>query len=254
MPKTLKLQTVRVLSYNIHQGLTVYKRQIALSMLLKALKADIVLLQEVAGVQGPGKKKDRLRQEATSYQLEALADEIWPYHAYGRNSVFSGGFHGNAILSRFPILRFRNIDISIRTMIRRGMLHAELQVPAHETPLHVISTHLGLLQVERQRQVKQLVHYVHKAVPAQGALLVGGDFNDWRERISKRLHRTLHLDEAFLQLHARHPRTFPSRFPVLPLDRIYYRGARAQSAHRLRGRPWLFLSDHLPLVADFQLG
>jgi endonuclease/exonuclease/phosphatase family metal-dependent hydrolase len=138
-------------------------------------------------------------------------------------------------------------------MIRRGMLHAELKVPSHATGLHVISTHLGLLQVERQRQIKQLCQYVHKNVPTAEPLLIGGDFNDWRERVSPRLHKALQLDEAFLHLHSRHPRTFPSRFPVLRLDRIYFRGAQAQGAHRLWGRPWLFLSDHLPLVADFTL-
>src|SRR5439155_6325436 len=97
---------LRVLSYNIHQGLTIHKRQIALSMLkeaIKSLKADIVLLQEVAGVTRSSvpAKGGRI----TSFQLEAFADEIWPYYAYGRNAIFAGGFHGNAILSKYPIVR-----------------------------------------------------------------------------------------------------------------------------------------------------
>src|SRR4051812_17705775 len=105
---------LRVPSYNIHQGLTIHRRQIALSMLkeaIKSLKADIVLLQEVAGIQGAGSAREKAAAAKSggglsSFQLEALADEIWPYYAYGRNAVFSGGFHGNAILSKYPIVRW----------------------------------------------------------------------------------------------------------------------------------------------------
>src|SRR4051794_13884797 len=100
MPRRGKQKRLRILSYNIHQGMTVHRRQIALSLLkdaIKSLKADIVLLQEVAGVEGPRKKAERQADYVTPFQLEALADEIWPYSAYGRNSVFAGGFHGNAI-------------------------------------------------------------------------------------------------------------------------------------------------------------
>lgn len=247
---------IRVLSYNIHQGLTVYRRQLAFTMLkdaIKSLKADVVLLQEVAGVSRSGKKGDRPgpQEYVTPFQLEALADEIWPYSAYGRNSVFSGGFHGNAVLSRFPILASHNTDISVmKALVRRGILHAQLDWGG-ELPLHVLCTHLGLLEAERQRQVTRLCEYIREKVPAEASLLLGGDFNDWRERISKRLHKAVSMDEAFLKCTRKHARTFPAHFPVLRLDRVYFRGVKVHKVSPVTGRPWLFLSDHLPLVAEF---
>ncbi len=252
---------IRVLSYNIHQGLTIHKRKLALGLLkgaLKSLKADIVLLQEVAGIQrGSGLHG---KGGVTSFQLEALADEIWPYYAYGRNAAFSGGFHGNAILSRYPITKWENVDISLKALQRkalkqvlpkRGMLHAEIQLLPGEERLNLISTHFGLLQFERRAQLKLLTHYVNRL--GGGAFLVAGDFNDWRELITKKISRELKAKEAHLSVHRSHARTFPSRVPVLCLDRIYFRGLEVISAHRLKGRPWHFLSDHLPLVADFKI-
>jgi endonuclease/exonuclease/phosphatase family metal-dependent hydrolase len=251
-----KTSRIRVLSYNIHQGQTVYRRQLALSLLkeaIKSLKADVVLLQEVAGVTGARKKADRASGEyVTPFQLEALADEIWPYSAYGRNSVFAGGFHGNAILSRFPIKAFHNTDISVmKAMVKRGILHAELEMGSGS--FHAISTHLGLLEAERQRQVRRLCEYIRDKIPGEASLVLGGDFNDWRERLSKRIHKGTKMDEAFLKQERKHARTFPAQFPVLRLDRIYFRGVKLHKATKVQGRPWLFLSDHLPLVAEFQL-
>lgn len=49
------------------------------------------------------------------------------------------------------------------------------------------------------------------------------------------------------------PKTFPSKFPLLRLDRIYQRGFAVKQAQVLRGRPWSLLSDHSPIVVDIDL-
>ena len=49
------------------------------------------------------------------------------------------------------------------------------------------------------------------------------------------------------------PRTFPSAFPWLRLDRIYQRGFAVRSARVLRGRPWTQISDHAPIIAELEL-
>lgn len=243
---------LKILTYNIHKGITASRQQIAFSILkeaIKSLKADIVLLQEVAGTTRWTPAGD----EERTHQLEALADEIWPYHAYQRNSAFSGGYHGNAILSRFPILESNVLNISVRGLARRGALHGQIGVPHLEAPLHVVGTHLGLLQYERHRQVQKICHYLKGEVPAGAPLIIGGDFNDWRQNATSHLNRALRVEEVFLSQDARHARTFPSKLPVLRLDRIYFRGFQLRSAMRLKGRPWHLLSDHLPVLAHFSL-
>jgi endonuclease/exonuclease/phosphatase family metal-dependent hydrolase len=47
--------------------------------------------------------------------------------------------------------------------------------------------------------------------------------------------------------------TFPAWYPVLPLDRIYVRGARDHWPMPLGRRPWTSLSDHAPLAAEIVL-
>jgi len=248
---TDKPMKLRVLSYNIHQGLTIHRRQIALSILknaIKSLSADVVLLQEVAGT-----TRGHEDSGVSTFQLEGLADEIWPYFAYAKNAIFSGGFHGNAILSRYPIVRWNNLDITVAPLPTRGLLHGEIALPDSEQSFHVMGVHLGLLQYERRKQLKTVCRYVQEKVSADSACFIGGDFNDWRQKVTKGFSKSLRLDEAFLRQHQMHARTFPSRMPVLRLDRIYFRGAKLDRATCLTGKPWLFLSDHLPLVADFVL-
>ncbi|WP_410953812.1 endonuclease/exonuclease/phosphatase family protein, partial [Pseudomonas aeruginosa] len=47
-------------------------------------------------------------------------------------------------------------------------------------------------------------------------------------------------------------RSFPARWPVLPLDRIYLRNARGRQPRILSRRPWSHLSDHLPLAVEVE--
>jgi endonuclease/exonuclease/phosphatase family metal-dependent hydrolase len=46
--------------------------------------------------------------------------------------------------------------------------------------------------------------------------------------------------------------TFPSRVPVFALDRIYTRTLVCRSTFVPRGETWARMSDHLPLVAEFE--
>ncbi|HZH05479.1 MAG TPA: EEP domain-containing protein, partial [Lautropia sp.] len=67
------------------------------------------------------------------------------------------------------------------------------------------------------------------------------------------LERDAGMKEVFVEADGRSARTFPARLPVLQLDRIYVRNARAHSPLVLPRRPWSHLSDHAPLAAEIQL-
>ncbi|PIS11989.1 MAG: hypothetical protein COT73_00920, partial [Bdellovibrio sp. CG10_big_fil_rev_8_21_14_0_10_47_8] len=104
---------IRVLSYNIHKGFSFSGWDFTLHTIKQALqetKADIVLLQEVVGENHQLRKA--VPQWPTEAQFEFLADTVWPHYSYGKNAVFSLSHHGNAILSRFPIIKEENINIS----------------------------------------------------------------------------------------------------------------------------------------------
>jgi len=245
---------LEVVSYNIHKGLGVGNLRVALSQMrdaLHALAADLVLIQEVVGSHRGHAR--RFADWPTVAQFEFLADNMWPHVAYGRNAVYSGGDHGNAILSRHPIAWHENIDISLNPLERRGILHAVVEPPGLAAPLHVCCTHLNLLHGQRKRQLERLAQRVRSAVPAHCPLIIGGDFNDWRTWATGALARSIGVEEAYVARHGRHARTFPGWHPMLALDRIYVRGLPVTRARVLDGPPWRTLSDHLAVHAELRL-
>ena len=204
---------------------------------------DLIFLQEVQG------------QNALSElsQFEYLAQEIWPHFTYGKNAVYEKSHHGNAILSKYPILSWENIDLSTNRVERRGLLHALIQLPWQSTKIHTFCTHLDLSERGRKKQLASLSSRIHQLTSSQEPLLLAGDFNDWRQSAHTVLERDLALQEVFRCLKGECPKTFPSFFPMLALDRIYFRGVEPSYAQILSGYPWKKLSDHLPLAAEFRI-
>lgn len=235
---------MQVLTVNIHKGYDVFNTRFVLHELREAVRAvgsDVVFLQEVNGGSG-----------ASAAQYEFLADQIWHQHAYGRNAVAEGLDHGNAVMSRFPVLHNQNHDLSIPGFEPRGMLHCVLDVPGEGPDLHVMCAHLGLRESHRRQQLGMICDIVSRHVPADAPLVVAGDFNDWRLRADELLAPS-GLREVFRQSHGHHARSFPAGWPLLRLDRIYVRGVASALPVAMPRRPWARLSDHAPLAAEIQL-
>ena len=238
---------IRLLTLNAHQGFSPMRRRKLLSRIRDALRAsgaDLVFLQEVGGEHG---------EDLPQQQYELLADEVWPQHAYGRNVVATSGHQGNALLSKFPIVRWQNVDVSVAGVEPRGLLHCVLDVPQAGQPLHAVCVHLGLREAQRRWQVERLLALAADAVPRDAPLVIAGDFNDWRERA----HSQMLTDPSLAEVHAsesgRPARTFPAWWPVLRLDRIYVRNLHHRPLEMPRC-PWSKLSDHAPLAGEIRLG
>lgn len=244
---------LRVLTVNVHKGYTAFGRRFMLDELrdaVRRVKSDLVFLQEV---QGPdANRHDPRAQGGPGTQVEYLADRIWPSHAYARNAVAQGRDHGNALLSRWPILRWANHDVSLPDDEPRGLLHCAVQPAGGAPALHVVCVHLGLRQSHRLHQLARLCALLAEAVPPDAPVVVAGDFNDWRSQADRAL-RGSGLVEVFRQRFGRHARSFPARWPLLRLDRIYVRRVAAARPLPLPLRPWARLSDHAPLAAEIQL-
>ena len=67
------------------------------------------------------------------------------------------------------------------------------------------------------------------------------------------LWREAGLKEVFVTAYGESAKTFPARFPLLSLDRIYVRNASVHLPVVLPRRPWSHLSDHAPLAAEIEL-
>ncbi len=242
------MNVLRVATYNIHKGVQGLgpRRRLEIHNLghaVEQLDADIICLQEVRKVH---------RGEARYFshwpdlpQAEFLAPD--GYEAiYRTNAVTRHGEHGNAMLTRWPVLDHQHEDMSDHRFEQRGLLHSELMV--HGQAVHVVVVHLGLIRASRARQLAQLQRFIAREVPEHAALLVAGDFNDWGTLAQRELSTVgLH---SFVG--ARQP-TFPARLPLVQLDHVYARGLRPIGIEVPRGRIWWRMSDHLPLIAEFAL-
>ncbi|HXO20691.1 MAG TPA: endonuclease/exonuclease/phosphatase family protein, partial [Thermoanaerobaculia bacterium] len=153
------------------------------------------------------------------------------------------------------------------SLIRRGCQHTTVALDPHEPlaagrsaarRLEVFNLHLGLSAREREKQVGLLVRSREfRSIAPEVPLLVGGDFNDWRSRLRPifteafgfrcATDRKTGVDRAL--------RTYPSFSPQGGLDRIYHRGPLELAAvRRCRLQISRVASDHLPVIADFDVG
>ncbi|MDR0480448.1 MAG: endonuclease/exonuclease/phosphatase family protein [Gallionellaceae bacterium] len=242
------MSSIKIATYNIHKGWSQFNRRMVLLELrerLRELDADIVFLQEVQG-----ERRWQLRRPpSTEPQHEFLASEIWPHSVYGKNAIYEAGHHGNAILSRYPILHWDNQDISAHGFENRGVLHGELALPQHPV-LHCLCVHLGLFKRWRGRQFSALVERIHRLVPDDEPLILAGDFNDWNDHANRLLAHELKLHEVFHAHHGKLARSYPASFPMLRMDRIYVRGL---DIHHSEVHAWRKISDHAALSATLAL-
>ena len=244
-----------VATYNIHKGFTQLNRRMVIHELrerLHGLSADILLLQEVVGVHRG--HAARHLDWPVKPQHEFIADTVWHEVAYGKNSISHHGHHGNAVLSRYPIVAHENLDISAHAFESRGLLHCTIRLGKGEPDLHCLNVHLGLFERGRQWQIHALCERIRATVPDDAPLVIAGDFNDWRRKANRMLVEELGVIEVFASVRGRPARTFPSVMPVFQLDRIYARGLSILDAGVHYAFPSARISDHAALAAKFDTG
>lgn len=238
----------RVLTLNIHKGFAVVPQRLVLNQIrehLRASRANVVFLQEVVGDNTRHRKN--LSQWPDASQMEYLADTVWSHHAYGKNAIYQHGHHGNAILSEQPFVSWDNIDASFLNFSQRGFLHGTIN-----GDIHLLCIHLGLFERERQLQSFRLIEYIQHNIPARAPLIIAGDLNDWRRSTHRELKTNLGVTEVFEALEGKCANTFPTFFPLLPMDRIYTRGFEIIGCERIMGDNWREFSDHCALIADLK--
>ena len=214
---------VRIASYNVHgcRGIDGRKDAARIAGVIRELECDTVGLQEV------------------DYRLDYIARRVDLQAVPGLTLVRHDGPFGNALLTRRKVLDVRRLALGYGRREPRNALDVDLDVCGQK--LRVIVTHLGLFAPERRWQVRRLIELVRET---QERLVVLGDINEWFP-----FSRPLRWFNRLLG-HSEVDRSFPSRFPLLALDRVWVRprpALLALKAHRsvLAERA----SDHLPVKA-----
>lgn len=247
------MKPLRVLSYNIHKGFTPGNFGFVLHEIrdaIRSVNADLVFLQEVVGQHV--RHAEKIKRWPRESQFEHLAEDLWPHFKYGQNAVYEEGHHGNAILSRYPIVSSDNIELSRSRWECRGLLHAVIEVDEMRPRLHAFCSHFGLFEADRRKQADLIIRRIREHAKDSEPLILAGDFNDWQETLTHRFETHAGLREAFKVREGQHARTFPAWLPILKLDRIYFRGLETLDAARHYGGTWSTLSDHAAISAVFK--
>lgn len=238
-------KTVRIATYNVHKcrGLDRRVRPGRIVDVLNEIDADIIALQEVLSIESGKRETDQVR---------FISEELGFDFAFGETRRLRGGRYGNVILTRFPIRIQRNYDITALGREPRGCLRADIQLDA--ATLHIFNVHFGTAFFEHRAQARRLFEdRIVNPDELEGARIVLGDFNEWLRGSVTRTLRS-HLEWADMRLHLRRSRTYPGMLPLLLLDHIYFDPAlKLQRLHLHKRGKAIIASDHLPLVADFQI-
>ena len=222
-------ECLRIASYNVHgcSGTDGKKDAQRIVQVIDELGCDTVGLQEV------------------DYRLDYIARKLGMQAIPGLTLARHDGPFGNALLTRRKVLDVRRLGFTYSRREPRNALDVDLEVNG-ET-VRVIVTHLGLWPAERRYQVQQILKML-KETPIRERVVVLGDINEWLP-----LGRPLRWMNA---LFGRCPaeRSFPSRWPLVALDRVWVRPRHALLALKAHRTPLAELaSDHLPVKAIIAL-
>lgn len=227
-----------IATYNVHRcvGRDWRKKVDRVAEVLRGLDASIIGLQEVECMFGGEPDTHQIKYLAAATDTTAIAGPTMyaPDHDYG-----------NCLLTRHEVLALRRHDISVARGEPRGAIDVDLDIGGGYV-LRVIVTHLGLRPGERREQIRRLVEVVGPAGDDRPTVLLG-DLNEWLPwgRPLRWLKRRLALGPALA--------TFPSRFPVVALDRICVSRHAARAEYSVHTSALAKeASDHLPLSARIE--
>lgn len=249
-PPAAPPETIRVVTFNIHYGRDLKRLEESLRTQPALRAADVILLQEIESY--PSEGSSRARQLAEALQLNYV-------YAPARRTP-TGGTHGLAILSRFPlsaveVLPLPQFDLGYNTR-RRIALAATLEVAGQ--PLRVFNLHLDtrLNSADRLAQLRPVLEAA-RAQPA-AAVVIAGDFNTNSFRWLRHVVPVFLSDQAaavdagmkengFDTPSAQSGSTSRRRLLKFRLDSLYTRGLSVRAAGVERS---VDASDHLPVWID----
>lgn len=250
------------MTYNIHhgEGLDGKVDLLRIAELIKREQADIVALQEV------DKGVERTARRDFPEELTALAGMTC---VFSNNYHYQGGEYGNAVLTRFPVVRWTNRHYRmLQPGEQRGILQLLLNV--HGCEIVFMNTHIDYRPEDSERwsnvaEIEGLLKQGPLTRPsdtlarfrAEGAgvkrwpIILCGDFNDTpQSRVCRRLSET--FDDIWVRVGQGDGFTIPAAKPRKRIDYIWISKDESLTPRKV-WVPQSDASDHLPVVAEFTL-
>lgn len=227
---------VRILTYNIHHAEGVDGRLDAarIAGVISAVRPDFAAIQEV------DVRTERVKGADLAHELARLTG----LHAvFGKTIDFQGGWYGNALLSRWPIAGFANLELPGNPgREKRAVLAADAG------NFQMLATHLDIAEADRMLAVGRL-RELAKEKPAGWPMVLAGDLNaapgsapmtalleDWT---------AASLGEPLL--------TIPVEAPRRQIDYVLFRPANRWKVVEARVLEESVASDHRALLVTLEL-
>jgi endonuclease/exonuclease/phosphatase family metal-dependent hydrolase len=227
--------TLSVASYNVHKCVGtdgMFNPERVVDVVLQ-LEADVVALQEADQRFGNRRGLLNLRALLEKGGYRSVLDE--------GSRKLSHGWHGNVILFR------KGLVTGVRKMKLpgfepRGAVLVDFDMLG--MPIRVIGAHLGLLASSRARQAEAILEAAHPV--DDRAVILLGDTNEWRIGGRSALKPfDPHLSDVDMAI-----ASFPSRFPLWPLDRVLTnKHVTVYEMYAVETALSRVASDHLPVKA-----
>ncbi len=223
-----------IASYNVHKCVGVDRKfdPARTSHVIREIGADVIALQEA---------DTRFGERRGLLDLNWMERETGLFPVPVSGVAKAHGWHGNVVFFREGLVRDVH-QVKLPGLEPRGALITELELKDGSV-LRIIAAHLGLLNHSRHQQARMIIDILRSREECPTVLM--GDLNEWR--LGDR--SALNTLASVFGLPAAVP-SFPSRLPVLALDRIMANRPGLIDKVETHDTPLARLaSDHLPIKA-----
>ena len=232
---------MKVMSYNIHHGVGMDERLDLdrIGALFDKHAPDLVALQEV---------DCKIPRSGNVDQAAELGRITNMTAHFGVAMPLQGGEYGNAVLSRFPVVRVENHALPHSEDREPRTALACWVVPAPGLELAFASTHLDYLEdpTDRLLQAREIDRWLSNR--SEPAILVG-DFNAPWDDASLRSLAGQWLDTA----EGHHEPSFPADAPTIRIDHVLAAPPRHWRVKDIQVIEETLASDHRPVLATLEL-
>lgn len=233
---------IRVLSYNIHHAEGVDRKLDLdrIATVIRSVNPDIVALQEV--------DQKATRSESVD-QPAKLARLTKMNVAFGANIPLQGGHYGNAVLTKFPIVKHENHRLpNVDNGEQRGVIVADIRISEARQPLVLFATHLDHRGDDRERIASAKV--INQLADKRGNLpmLLAGDLNAVVD--SQTLNELL---TGWTQTNDKPMPTIPVTKPTRQIDFVLCRPRNQWKIIEVKVLEESVASDHRPILVVMEL-
>lgn len=233
---------ITVLTYNIHHANPPSREGLidvdGIARVIREQQPDLVALQEV--------DVHTTRSGVSLNQAQAIAERTGMTAYFAKAIPYAGGEYGVAILSRYPVLEWKNIPLPLDSSTRgepRTLAMATVKLP-NGKKMVVACTHLDAQRADTNRQL-QIRKILELAGQLSLPMVIAGDLNavpesDVMKQFDSHFTRSCYQNCGY---------TIPEVNPTRSID---YIGFAPSEAFRVKSHQVIdesYASDHRPVKA-----